>query len=132
MPLRFLTLDDDYELLEIYEYFLTDAFFDVIIKKALNNEEAWLILKDFTPDLIITDLWHSPGGNGLDFLRELRQDTTKSFIPVIGVSGYGYSVLLKKKKEFNAVLKKPITRRILIDCIKEFLPQTDEKEATVG
>ena len=110
--MRFLTLDDNYAILDLYESLLTGAFPGAIIKKAHNNEEAWLIIKDFTPDLVITDFIHPPGGNGLDFLRELRQDTTKNFIPVICVSGN--AGVFRGEKEFDAVFKKPSSMTLLI------------------
>lgn len=134
MPPRFLILDDFMVILDCYEDFLTDAFPGAIVKKALNNGEAWLILKDFTPDLIMTDLCHPPGANGLDFLRQLRQDTTKSSIPVICISGN--AGVLVGNKEFDAVFKKTTSFHILLDCVKGFLPQinpkTDKKESIAG
>ena len=123
--MKFLTLDDNYAMLDIYECFLAGVFPGAIVKKALNNKEAWLILKDFTPDLIITDLIHPPGGNGLDFLRELHQDITKNSIPIICISGN--AGVFMGEKEFDAVFNKPVSLWILLDYIKGFLPQISQK-----
>ncbi|MEW5800934.1 MAG: response regulator [bacterium] len=120
---KFLVLDDCEHFLELYERFLTETFPGAIVKKAINNKNAWSILKNFYPDIIITDLAH-PGEDGYEFLVKIRRDPKKCSIPVICISGCADALLRRgggNGEQFNAILTKPMELQILTDCIMKFL-----------
>ncbi|MFC3152928.1 response regulator [Litoribrevibacter euphylliae] len=52
---------------------------------AMNAEEGWLKLNEFSPDIILLDV-NMPGQNGYDFCRVLREDTEKDNVGVIFLS----------------------------------------------
>lgn len=93
------------------------------VVQAANAKAASALLKEKTPDLVITDIF-MPDGDGFEMLSELRERAPK--IPVIAISGggshQGVDVLsaagrLGAKK----VLYKPFARRQLLDAITEAL-----------
>jgi len=55
------------------------------IRQAYLLGEAWEIIKEEMPRAIVLDI-HMPDGNGLDFLRELRETST---IPVLMLTAMG-------------------------------------------
>lgn len=80
-----LHVDDEVGLLEIAKQFLeTEGPFKV--DTASSSEEAFQKLKERTYDAIVSD-YQMPGKNGLEFLRELRQEGNN--IPFIILTGKG-------------------------------------------
>lgn len=66
---RILYVDDDTDLIAIYERFFENTGYD--FKTALTAESGFDIAVAFRPDLIISDVI-LPGMNGMDFCRRLR------------------------------------------------------------
>jgi len=91
--------------------------------QAENAKAASALLKDKTPDLVITDIF-MPEGDGFEMLNELRVRAPN--IPVIAMSGggvqQGLDVLsLAGRLGAKKVLNKPFARRQLLDAITEAL-----------
>lgn len=68
---KILYIDDDTELIYIYEQFFLDTEF--VFKTALSAEEGYETALSFIPDLIICDVI-MPGMNGLDFCRKIKSE----------------------------------------------------------
>jgi PAS domain S-box-containing protein len=84
-PIRVLHVDDEAEFLKTAKQILeTQGSFQV--ETALSVEEAKEKMKQKTFDVIISD-YVMPGKNGLDFLKELRDDGSN--IPFIMFTGKG-------------------------------------------
>ncbi len=80
---RILTIDDNYKIHKSLKLFFTQNDFHYLA--ANNSQEAFQLIRDETPDIILLDL--SLGEeNGLDVLRELNTRTPQ--IPVIMITGY--------------------------------------------
>ena len=83
------------------------------------------LLRDTTPDLIVTDLF-MPNIDGLEVIRRVRNDHVD--LPIIAISGGGRgqaSVYLSAAKLFGnvSILTKPIKPKVLIREIEQSLSQ---------
>lgn len=78
-----LLIEDDEDILLFVESFLTSRNLRVI--KAMNGIQAKAILKNVTPDLIVTDLMMEQL-DGLNFINQLKADKGLNHIPVIVLS----------------------------------------------
>lgn len=107
-----LAADDDVGVRFIVCEFLKMAGFDVV--EANSGVDAIEMLKEWTPDLLVTDIF-MPDGDGIELVRYARKNLP--FLPVIAMSGG--SILLP---EFNSLksaemlgatvtLAKPFTRK---------------------
>lgn len=85
-PNKILLVDDDQSLIRIFEYNLTKAGFKC--EKAESAEEAFVKMKNFHPDLIISDIM-MPGTDGFQFRRQLLIDENLRTIPFIFLTAKG-------------------------------------------
>ncbi len=93
------------------------------VVQAANAKSASALLKDHTPDLVITDIF-MPEGDGFEMLNELRDREPR--IPVIAISGGGAQngldvLAIAGRLGAKRVLYKPFARRQLLDAIAEAL-----------
>jgi len=130
---KILIIDDDRELGEMLKEFLAPDHLDVSAR--LNGEDGLQALRDETWDLLILDIM-LPGMNGIDVLKQIRQD---SDIPVIMLTARGDDVDRILGLEFGAddYLSKPFNPRELLARIKAIMRRSgsDEKRGkslTVG
>jgi CheY-like chemotaxis protein len=93
------------------------------VVQASNAKEASALLKEQSPDLVITDIF-MPEGDGFEMLNELRGREPK--IPVIAMSGGGIQegldvLSIAGRLGATKVLYKPFARRQLLDAITDAL-----------
>ncbi len=82
-PYRILCVDDDINLLKYYETVLTGAGMEV---KTLSNPMDTLeLLKEFTPDVIILDVY-MPECTGTEVAQVIRQNDRWAIIPIMFLS----------------------------------------------
>lgn len=77
---RILVADDDPDILELLTYNLAVEGFDVL--GASNGEEAWSLVRDAQPDLVVLDVM-MPERDGLDVLASLKAHPRYRHIPVV-------------------------------------------------
>jgi len=77
---KILLVDDDASIRELYKLKLSDADFDIL--EASNISEALKCAKEEQPDLIFLDIL-LPEENGLEILRQLKEEDETADIPVI-------------------------------------------------
>jgi len=82
-PSRVLVVDDEPQIRRVLRLALTAQGFDVRV--AADAESALDTLRDWPPDLVITDL-SMPGSDGLDLCKRVRQQST---VPIIVLSVKG-------------------------------------------
>jgi signal transduction histidine kinase/CheY-like chemotaxis protein len=83
-----LIIDDSPEDCEVYRRFLSRGDDCYAFLEADCAEEALLILKDKSCDLLLLDFC-LPGMDGLEFLAELKQTQPQFNIPIIMLTGHG-------------------------------------------
>ena len=112
-----LVVDDEQGMTLGLEMILSDAGFRVL--KAATGEEALLIVKDFTPDLVLMDIM-MPGLGGLETLKLLRIHPDYKNLPVIMMSG---ARPFAKQADYGwtEFVMKPFSGEQLLSVISKFL-----------
>lgn len=83
MAYKILVVDDEQEAVEILQKKLTHQGYDVVT--AFDGEEALVRMREDNPDIILLDLM-LPKKNGMEVLKEIRQDYKDRWRPVIIIS----------------------------------------------
>ena len=110
-----LFIEDEVQVLENYRPFLQSYFKNVY--EATNIKDAYKIYNERKPDVIISDI-HLENGNGLDFIKRIRQNDLST--KVIIISAYKREQYLFDAIELNLTkyLVKPIKGKELKSLIK--------------
>jgi two-component system phosphate regulon response regulator PhoB len=109
--LRILAVEDDQDLAELYESFLSWEGHDVLL--AHNGDEALRLLRQ-RPDVILLDL-RLPDTDGGVLLRRLRREPGARHTPVIVVSATVPSE--SRIRDADAVVSKPFDISELLGTI---------------
>jgi len=116
-----LVAEDDKFYGNIYKVKLTKEGYDVIV--ADNGEVAMEEVKKNKPDLILLDLI-MPIKDGLETLKELKNDPKLKAIKVIVISNLGQEEDIVKAKSLGAddyFIKSNISIQEMVDKVKYFL-----------
>ncbi len=81
-----LLVDDEPGLREAVQAYLEDS--DFAVQVASNAREAWQMLEQTTPDLVISDIM-MPQVSGYEFLKQMREDVRFLNLPVIFLTAKG-------------------------------------------
>ena len=111
-----LVVDDSETNLVLLEAILEDDGFDV--KIAYSAKDAEVLLKSFTPDLILLDLL-MPNENGFDLLKKLKTNNNHQQIPIIIVTAFANAENKIIAKDLGAVdvIEKPINILDFLDKV---------------
>jgi two-component system phosphate regulon response regulator PhoB len=126
---KILIVEDDPDIQELIRFNLEKAGYQTF--RAENGEEALLLAKKQTPDLIILDLL-LPEMDGLEVCRRIRRDTTLQHIPIIMVTAKGEEMDRVVGLELGAddYVVKPFSIRELILRIQKVLDRREKKETS--
>jgi two-component system response regulator VicR len=108
---KILLVEDEAFLSSLLELKLEQEGFDV--EKAIDGEEAFNMLENVNPDLILLDLI-LPKRNGFEFLEMLRNDPRFNKTPVIITSNLGQDTDVERGKTFG-VIEYIIKNKLSID-----------------
>lgn len=110
---RILIIDDDPDVCALISTFFSNNGFDVAT--ASQKEEAWAIVQQFTPQLILLDVLLS-GSDGREFCRQIKTNETTKHITVImfsahpgaaaEISHYGADDFVPKPFQLKALLQR--------------------------
>ena len=113
---KVLVVDDEPEITEIVESFLTEAGYKVTT--ANSGSEAIKKAKEFKPDVILLDIM-MPGTNGYDVCQQLKKDPVFANTPVIFLTGKDREE--DKGRSFKAggdmYIKKPFSCERLLEIV---------------
>jgi DNA-binding response OmpR family regulator len=113
-----LVVDDDLDARNIYAQYL--RMMGCAVFTATNGRSAVEKAIDLGPDLIVMDLV-MPGMNGYEAMRELRESSWTSRIPIIAVSAVPMSRNAAFDAGCDAYLAKPCTPDVLWAQIRALL-----------
>jgi DNA-binding response OmpR family regulator len=114
---KILIIEDEDEFYFFYEMMLENT--DYAVKRAIDGDQAFEMIKNEKPDLIILDLLLDQM-KGEDFLRQLKSDPQHASIPIIIASSFS-------PRSFKAIfevdpnltfLEKPFSQEKLLAEIK--------------
>ena len=114
-----LVVDDEPDVLTLVKVQLESEGFQVHTVES--GREALEFLGEKEVDLLILDVV-MPGMSGLDVLRKIRSGE-KSSLPVVVFTALGREVdmMLKPENKADAYLRKPYTKKELVDTVRSLL-----------
>ncbi|RMG05153.1 MAG: response regulator [Nitrospirae bacterium] len=84
MSKKLLLADDSVTIQKVVELILADEDFE--IRSANNGDEAWSLVKEFMPDVVLADI-EMPSTNGYQLCEKIKNDDSTKHIPVILLAG---------------------------------------------
>jgi two-component system alkaline phosphatase synthesis response regulator PhoP len=117
---RILVVDDEPDILELVQYNLSKAQYDVVGVES--GEEALAQVRTTPPDLIVLDLM-LPGADGLEVCKALKRDTRTAAVPIVILTARGEEADIVVGLELGAddYLTKPFSPRVLLARIRAVL-----------
>ena len=135
MSQRILIVEDEPSIAELIAVNVAHAGFES--QRAMQADEALLLMREVLPDLIILD-WMLPGKSGVQFAKELRGDVRTSNIPILMLTAKGEELDKVAGLEAGAddYVTKPFSPKELIARVRALLRRYEgvptEKSLTVG
>jgi len=108
-----LAIDDEKAILDMLKKAL--ILFGFQVETASNGQEGIEKFDKTDFDVVITDIL-MPGTDGIGVLTHIRE-SDRAATPVIGISGTPW---LLQKENFDMVLDKPFSIKVLMDVVKQF------------
>ena len=128
MPGRILVIDDESQITRVLRAALSAQGYDV--RTANDPEEGLRMFKEWTPDLVITDLMMSEVDSGFSFSRRLRDDPRTAAVPIImstsvttalGLDFTPHSAADLDSMKIDAYFDKPLDATALVAKVRELL-----------
>ena len=113
-----LIVDDEFGILEVVEFILSDAGFKVI--SALNGQEALARLEESVPALAILDFM-MPILDGGGVMKAMRDDDRLGEVPVILTSALPEQIIKKRCHGYDGFLRKPFKTDRLLEEISRLI-----------
>lgn len=116
---KILLIEDEKVLAEMYERRFKKEGFEVV--KSIDARSGIAIAKEEKPDLIILDIILPDADiDGIDVLKELKEDREIKDTPIILFSNYDTPEVREIAKEYNVpyVLKTDVTTKDLIKIME--------------
>lgn len=134
---KILVVDDEETLVRLITYNLTKEGFETI--SAYNGDEAWHLLEQEKPDLLLLDLM-LPGKDGLEICREMRSQNNRTPIIMLTAKDDEIDKVVGLEMGADDYVTKPFSVRELVARVKAVLrrrqdvvtPDAGDKEITVG
>jgi two-component system phosphate regulon response regulator PhoB len=120
MPQHILVVEDEPSIAELISINLTHAGYTV--SRALQADEALLLLRNTKPDLVILD-WMMPGKSGVQFARELKSNPAMQAIPILMLTAKGEEAdkVLGLDAGADDYVTKPFSPKELVARVKALL-----------
>lgn len=116
-----LVVDDSKSALVHAQRILETRAYRVVV--AENGHQAWGLLQDQKPDLVISDI-DMPKLDGFGLLRLIREDLRLADLPVMLMTGHLYlHVQAHQHEGFDSLLPKPYRPEDLLDQVKFLLQE---------
>lgn len=118
---------------EDFRFYLKDNLksrYNVI--EAIDGKEGWQQVKQYTPDLVVSDIM-MPHLNGIELSRRIKNDPRTASIPIILLTAMDNeeAQLEGYKSGINDYISKPFTFEILETRIKNILGQQQKLEKNI-
>jgi DNA-binding NarL/FixJ family response regulator len=129
MSANILIVDDEPRLREAVQAYLEDSGFTIQV--ASNAREAWQLIEQATPDLVISDIM-MPQVNGYEFLKQMRSDARFANLPVIFLTARGMTSdrIAGYQAGCDAYLPKPFDPDELVAIIENLLRRSPQMAVT--
>jgi two-component system cell cycle response regulator DivK len=117
---KILIVDDNPSNLHLVKILLENGKYN--LRTALNAKEAFAVLKDFHPQLILMDI-QLPVMDGLAMTRKLRTDPKYNDVIIIAITAYAMRGDEEKALAAgcDGYIPKPIDTRTLLEVLAKYL-----------
>ncbi len=124
-----LLVDDvDYNR-ELVKKYLENLNIDLL--QAVNGKQGIDICRQYTPQLVLMDL-RMPEMNGYEATEIIKSDPNLSHIPVVAFTASSMKHDDAKIRQlFDGYVRKPVTRKEILQVLKKFLPHKHSEQAVV-
>ncbi len=111
-PYKVLVLDDDKDVCEYIKYILTEI--NVEVKESTTIEGIYEILKTFSPQLLLLDLFLGEA-NGIEILKSIRKDARFRDLPIVLVTARDDIETMKQaySEKVDDYLVKPLVKGLV-------------------
>jgi len=123
MTKRILLCDDEIHILRAAEFKLKRA--GHAVRTAADGEEAWALLKEELPEILITD-YQMPRLDGLGLVERVRSDPATAVLPILMLTAKGFELNhdeLARQWNVTAVMAKPFSPRELLQAVERLLEE---------
>ena len=114
--LKILIVDDNQHLRKLVATIL-HAFGVTQTAQAASATRAWVMLREFSPDVIFLD-WVMDGMNGIDLVKMIRNDpaSPNPFVPIIMLTGNSQFDHVRQARDAgaNEFLAKPVSANAIL------------------
>lgn len=117
MSKKILLVDDEMHILRAAEIKLSRSGYEVIC--AQDGEQAWELIQQSRPDILITDL-QMPRVDGFELARRVRANPATHDLPILVLTAKGFEMAHRDLAEAYgvvAIISKPFSPRELVRCI---------------
>ena len=130
---RIMILEDERQLIELFEMSIHDWFKDPEIITFVNGNEAWMELNRQEPDLLIMDCSH-PGLSGIEIMEQLAARMAKCVILLTSELFEGNLKHIRERGLKIAYLPKPFGVVQFWRALNEHVGSSDfpERQSLVG
>lgn len=129
MARQVLLCDDEFHILKAAEFKFKKADFDV--RLASDGQEAWEMIQESKPDIVITD-YQMPRMDGIELAERIHNDPSTTHIPMIMLTAKGFELShdeLINKYGICSVNTKPFSPRALVQQVEDILSPQGAAEA---
>ena len=129
---KILIVEDEEHINRLIELVLiSDGYYR--IKKAFDGQEAWKIITEYRPDLVLLDVM-LPELDGFSLCKKIKENTETSSTQVIMLTAKKMEEDVLKGFENGAIdyISKPFSNKILLARIKAHLDLVDIKSSTLN
>ena len=132
MTYRLVLADDELHILRAAEFKLKRQGYDVVC--ANDGQEAWELVCQTTPDLLITD-FQMPRMSGLDLIKRMREQPEYSAIPVLMLTAKANE--LPQNELANSlgnveIIDKPFSPRDLCNRAQQALEEAERRRSSTN
>ena len=119
MPKCILVIDDDEDLLEIFNIIFQEQGYQVVLS---NTAKASNYIHHIQPNLIVLDIWIvGSDKTGADICKAFKNDFPQDKIPIILVSAEENIKLLAIDSGADGFISKPFSVDTLVDKVKDLI-----------
>jgi DNA-binding response OmpR family regulator len=129
MSAKILVIDDERDFIELIQYHLQSAGFEVLA--AETGKQGLDLVRRQLPDLVLLDMG-LPDVDGLSLCEILRRNSATARIPIVLVTAMSGEIPRAHALGSGAdhFLPKPFTRETLCDCVQKALRVRDSELAS--
>jgi len=120
---KVFVVDDEPEITEIIETYLTESGFQVQVEN--NSTDAVAQIRQYAPDIILLDIM-MPGIDGYEICAQLKKDDKFASIPIVFLTGKDRDDDMGRsfKSGADMFIKKPFSCERLLEIINIVLMST--------